>query len=206
MHNKQSLKRRVRFSLGEVVLFVFCLMPAYAQETLRFRNEDGTPINQDYFTHVRSPGGLLHLVEKFHFNERVFTMFRNGQYQYVVGDLNYTLEKFPNHPGALQLLGAVAILMKNPSLPISYYEKALSLYPQHALTHAQFGSYLVEMGAMDDGIARLKKATELDPKVIAAHVWLAKAYYQRGDKEAGNKAAEQARKLGHKGPIPGAPQ
>jgi tetratricopeptide (TPR) repeat protein len=190
----------------------------YAQGTMWTGElDDGrTPINVDYFAATRGTGvdpnsnrnfrGLLWLVEKHHLNAEVYRNFREGKYEYVIGDLRFTLNRFPNHPGALQLLSSVATLTKNPSLPIPYYEKALSLYPQYALTHAQFGNYLVEMGAVDDGIARLKKAIELEPNIVAAHVWLAKAYYKSSARELGDKASEQARKLGHKGPIPGAPQ
>jgi len=163
----------------------------------------GTPYNQDYFVADRRPGSLLEIMERVHFNNDVFENFRAGRYEYAIPDVDFVLFRYPNHPRALQIMSAIAILRKQPSYAIDYYETALFLYPQYAITHAQFGNYLVKIGVMDDGIARLKKAIELDPKLTAAYVWLAEAYYKKGDRKLGTEAAEQARKLGHKGVITG---
>src|SRR5215510_1062964 len=78
-------------------------------------------------------------------------------------DLKYVLKYFPNHVKALMLMNIIAKLTNNPLLPIPYYERAIKFYPQYALTHAQFGAYLVDIGRADLGMTKLKRAIEMDP-------------------------------------------
>jgi len=86
-------------------------------------------------------------------------------------------------------------------LPTPYYEKAIRLFPQYAMTFAQYGKYLIEIGQWDKGVENLKLAIEKDKKSVAAHVWLSQAYEKHGDKALAKKAAEQARNLGFQGEI-----
>lgn len=169
------------------------------------RNSAGTPINQDYFAREQFSGTkyLIYLVEKGHVNEKVFNDFQTGDYKSVLADMKYALERVPNHPRALMLLCGVARMTSQPAIPIPFFERALKLYPQYAFTHAQFGLYLTQIEQYDAGIEQLKKATEIDPKMAQAQAWLAEAYFDKGDRESGRLAAEQARKLGHQKPIPG---
>jgi hypothetical protein len=153
----------------------------------------------DYF--VADPRGLLHTVERVHLHAGVWKNFSTGQYEFALADVKYTLDRFANHPKALALLGAIAKMTKTPSLPIPYFEKALRLYPQYALTHAQFGAYLVDIGKIDEGIARLKRAVHIDPNLALAHAWLGNAYYKSGKPELALQAAQRAKELGHKGRI-----
>jgi tetratricopeptide (TPR) repeat protein len=99
------------------------------------------------------------------------------------------------------LLSAVAKLTKTPSLAIPYYERALQLYPQHAITYAQYGQYLVDIGFIEAGITRLKKAIELNPNLALAYAWLAQAYSKTGNLDLARQAAERARTLGFKGKM-----
>jgi tetratricopeptide (TPR) repeat protein len=178
---------------------------ADGQELLRpERNLAGTLINQDFYAMDQHPETalLLRQVEGFHFNQQVFENFRQGQYRSVLGDLKYTLEKMPNHPGALSLMSTVAVLTKSNGLPIPFYENALALYPQYAFTHAQYGYYLLEIGALDKAVEHLKEATRLEPNLAPAHAWLAEAYYKSHKISLAKQEEEQARKLGHTKPIP----
>ncbi len=195
--------------IGGVSVTFFCFLTVSARETPRNeRNIGGTLINQDYFTANQYPEvkQTLYLVEIGHMNQRVWNDLSAGRYGATLGDVKYTLDKFPNHPNALLLMGSVARLTGNLSLPIPYYEKALKLYPQYASTHAQYGSYLVDVGLVEAGIGKLKQAIEMDPQLTSAHAWLAGAYYKSGNSELARQAAEQARRLGYKGRIPGREQ
>lgn len=164
----------------------------------------GTLMDQDYFTASESPGNeqLLRSVDTYHTNKAERSM-RDGKYGHAVDDLKYTLDRFPNHPRALMLMSLAARLTKDFSLVLPYYRKALKLYPQHALTHAQFGSYLVDVGRSDLGIAQLEVALEIDPKLAQAHAWLAIAYFRSGRSELARAAVERARELGFTGRIDG---
>ena len=160
-------------------------------------------MDQDYFTADQNPETrqLLHENEAYHLNKRVLNDFNAKRFDIVRDDLHYILKRFPNHPQALMLLGSVAILMKEPSLAVSYYEKALGLYPQYAIIHAQYGSYLIDIGQVDLSIARLDRAIRINPKYAFAHGRLAEAYYKNGNLELARQEAERAKALGYKGEI-----
>jgi tetratricopeptide (TPR) repeat protein len=164
----------------------------------------GTTLDHDYFTASQNfeIKDLLHKVEKFHLNDEVLANISSGKYIYALKDIKYTLERFPNHPKALQLIGSTAKLINSFSLAIPYYEKALYLFPQYAITHAQYGSYLVDIGRIEVGISKLKHALELDPKLSAAYAWLAKAYFETGNLDLARQAVARARELGYKGNLP----
>lgn len=183
----------------------FWLPDAYGQELLRNeRNAMGTLVNQDYYTLDQHPEtvALLRLVEYGHFSQPLFDAFRAGHYKSVVGDLKYVLERIPNHPGALSMLSTVAIVTKVNNLPIPFYERALKLYPEYAFTHAQYGYYLLEIGATDKATEHLKDATKIDPQMPSGHAWLAEAYYKTGKLELAKQEEAEARKLGYTKPIP----
>jgi Tfp pilus assembly protein PilF len=198
------MKRVVNLSII-FVLMLIVFTAAHSQETYRNeKNAGGTLINQDYFTAQAYPEvkTLLYLVEAYHLNKRVTSDFVAGRYSSVLPELEYTLDKFPNHPNALQLLTALAKLINKTSLPMAYFRKALQLYPQYALTHAQYGAFLVDVGLTREGIDSLKHAIEMDPKLISAHVMLARAYYRTGQAELARQSTERARELGYTGKMP----
>ncbi len=161
------------------------------------------PVNNDYFATDQNDS-LLHTVESYHLGQTNFwARFHSRDIEGALSDLKYVLRYFPNHPKALMLMGSLAKLTKTPSSAIHYYEKALKLFPQHAITHAQFGDYLVNIGNFEVGLAKLKEAIEMDSKLALAHAYLAKAYYKIGNPQLARRAAEKARKLGYSGKIPG---
>ena len=176
-------------------------LPVHAQASPRVeRNGGGQLINQDYFSAKQYPEvqTSLSLVEGFHLNERVMNDFRAARYSIVIGDLKYALDKFPNHPKALMLLGATGILAKSPALAAPFYEKALRLYPQYALTNAQYGKYLIDIGRGKDGIARLQRALQIDPNSPQARKWLAEVQAKSGSTHPGRQPAEQPQSMTEK--------
>ena len=164
-------------------------------------------INQDYYRAGEEKWRkiLLELVESAHFNDRVKEDLLAGK-SGPIGDIKYTLDKFPNHPEALPLIGFIAKrYWKSPSKAIVYYENAVNRYPEYAITQAQYGIFLVEIGMNEDGIYRLKKAVELDPKLAMAHAWLATAYKRTGNPRLAEVEANNARALGFERDIPDPP-
>jgi tetratricopeptide (TPR) repeat protein len=186
-------------------------------------NSFGYAQNADYFTASQNPDlkHYLFIVENNHLlgcshnGDPIITSenqkpridnrggtvadMKNGRFDYAKYDLNYVLERFVNHPKALMILGVFAKLTKAPLFPIPYYEKALMLYPQYALTHAQYGAYLVDIGRTDAGIAKLKKAIGMDPNLAFGHQMLVKAYLKIGNKDLARQAAERAKEISQKG-------
>jgi predicted Zn-dependent protease len=147
----------------------------------------------------------LQAVERFHMNKDLFENISKGKYKFALGDIDFTLRYFPNHPRGLQLLTTVAALTKKTALPIGYFEKAIALYPGHAITHAQYGWYFVTIGDLDNGIQKLNHSIQMDPKLTAGHVWLAQAYEKKGDLKLAREARERAKELGYDGKLPGEP-
>jgi len=168
------------------------------------RNSAGTPINQDYFVKDQYPGTLwlVGIVEAHHLNERVIEDFRAGRYSSMIGDLEYTLDRIPNHPRALMLIGSVAELTNQPGLAIPRFEQAIQLYPHYAITRAQYGFLLLRLGNPEDAVKELTRAVEIDPEMAQAHAWLAEALGSSGRLEDGQEAAERARQLGYTRTIP----
>jgi Tfp pilus assembly protein PilF len=156
----------------------------------------------DYFTADQDveTKRLLKLVESYHTN-KVLQQIGNNEYNGALGDLKYTLNRFPNHPRGLFLMGLYGRLTKKHGLVVPYYEKALRLFPQHAMTYAQYGAYLVTLGSIDEGIKRLERALEMDSDLVVANVWLAGAYKRKGNVELSRQAEAKARSLGFKGQI-----
>ncbi|MDX2253593.1 MAG: hypothetical protein NW202_14990 [Nitrospira sp.] len=165
--------------------------------------EVGPPPGRDFFTAGEDAERLrdLGLNDLYHTN-RVVHSIKVGRYDEAIADLKFVLDKWPNHPRALLLIESVGKMTQVPTLPIPYYEKALQMYPQYAITYAQYGKYLVEIDQREKGIEHLKLAIEKDEKLIAAHVWLAEAYIKHGEKQLAKKEAEHARSLGFQGELP----
>jgi tetratricopeptide (TPR) repeat protein len=162
----------------------------------------GDPIDRDYYVDVLDPRALVGKGWELFQLRKTLDLMGDGQIIYAYQQLKYILCRYPNMPKGLKLLENVAASQKAPTLPIPYYEYALSLYPQHAETHALYGFYLVEIGEIDKGIAELTRATAVNPKYLPAFVKLASAYYDKGDKTLGDQAAQRARELGYEGKIP----
>lgn len=180
-----------------LVLLLLCLsvFEAAAQQP-----HAGPPPDRDYFTAHEDPEAWrdLYLNDTYHTN-RVLHSIQVGRYDEAIADLRFVLEKWPNHPRALLLIESLGQVTQALELPTPYYEKAIQLFPQYAMTFAQYGKYLVEIGQWDKGVENLKRAIEKDRKSVAAHVWLSQAYDKHGDKVLAKKEAEQARNLGFEG-------
>ncbi|MEW5977989.1 MAG: tetratricopeptide repeat protein [Acidobacteriota bacterium] len=188
-----TFKRLGKISSASVLAGLLALAGiAHSQEKL----------NNDYFAPDRDNSALA-TVERYHLapGTDFWKMFRAREYHYAIQDMYFVLRYFPNHPKALTLLGSLARLMKQPSLPISHFQKAITLFPQHAITHAQFGNYLAAIDQVDPAIEQLKEAVQLDPKLAVAYGWLAEAYAKKGEAELAREAAEQARQLGYRKPA-----
>jgi predicted Zn-dependent protease len=162
-------------------------------------------IPQDYFS-PRRDRMLLYNVERYHLTQDTFFGFyKDGKYNLAISELKFVLRYFPNHPRALTLMESIEKLSEAPLLAYPYYENAVKLFPQHALTRAQFGNYLKAIDQVDAGIVKLKEALEVEPQLALAHAWLSEAYAKKGDSRLAGQYAEQARRFGYVGDIAGQP-
>lgn len=174
-------------------LFLSALACAAAQA------QQGT-LDQDYFSPRQDNGYIEYRnsIDTAH-AKPALAAFARGDMRATQVDLEYVLRRTINHPQMLALAGLFSITTKRPRWAMPYFERALSIYPEYALTHAQFGKYLTDIGMVDDGIGRLKKAIEIDPKLVAGYVWLAAAYKKHGQADLAREAEGRARSLGYSG-------
>ena len=184
------------------ILFVILLTCSlgYTQD-----NQQPTPEtapSHDYFTahEVTSTKGYLDNLTLNH-TDKILGYIRENKIDAATFDVKYTLDRFANHPKGLQMAIVVSRLTKQPSLAVVYFESALKLYPQYAITYAQYGTFLLGNGQVDVAIVRLKQAVGIDPTMAGAYVLLARAYTKKGNNELASEAAEKARTLGFNGEI-----
>jgi predicted Zn-dependent protease len=160
-----------------------------------------TNTGQDYFTADRSPGSYLTILEGAHVAV-ISNWIKQGRLDNALGDIKYTLDRFPNHPVALQQLGMVAQMTNNTAVAMTYFERAITLFPKYALTQAQYGLFLVSTNNIDSGIEHFNRSIEIDPKLPAGYAGLAHAYAKKNDLEQARQAAKKARELGFTGKLP----
>ena len=173
-------------------------------QSLEKKNLKSTSRGLDYFAASKDPQTKTYIyhIENAHI-DRVVGWIRKGRMGDALENLKYALDRVPNHSKGLHLLFVYAKINKDPLVANFYYQRALKFYPQYALTHAQYGLFLANFGAIDKGIVMLKNATEMDLNLTQGYVWLAEAYYKKGDLRLARQNAERARMLGYKGKITG---
>lgn len=181
--------------LIKLISALFWLPSAHAQVSPNLQGD------QDYFTADQSPTSYLKILESAHVVV-IPNWIKQGRMNNAISDIKYTLDRFPNHPVSLQQLSMVAQMTKNTTLAVSYFERAINLFPQYALTRAQYGLFLVSVNNLDAGIQHLKQSVEMEPKLPAGYAGLAHAYAKKGDSEQAREAAAKARELGFKGNLP----
>ena len=180
------------------VFFGFCAAMLVA-ESIGYAQVDGPQrkLFADYFTAAENaPTGMLTIkdLEQRRLGEALLYL-RQGKFNEAIQDCIQVLARFVNHPKGLAILGMAAKLMREPSLPIPYYERALQRYPRRALTQAQYGKYLAEIGKITDGIAHLNLAITSDPQLTVAYVWLARIYIQNQQPDLARQILQRKKQI-----------
>lgn len=172
----------------------------------------GPTLNHDYYAGSTDPfvAQLISLVERAHVHNILPDLrkglaappnLKKGWYQQAWNEIEYTLARLVNHPKALMLAPLVAKELGRPLSPVKFFERALKLYPQHAITHAQYGKFLMDIGRIQNAIDELSKAIKLDPQLSIGYAWLSMAYQKKGDQALAQTFAEKAKALGYKGRL-----
>ncbi len=88
-----------------------------------------------------------------------------GEHAPAIEQLQETLRKYPNSaPYVQNLLGAEYARTDQLPAAISSFEQAVSLLPNDAMTHYNFGLALVCAGDYDRAARQVRRAVELDPR------------------------------------------
>ncbi|WNM63980.1 tetratricopeptide repeat protein [Candidatus Nitrospira neomarina] len=155
--------------------------------------------NNDYFDPLRDQK-LLNTNEQYHLSKGTFYKhFRegsaSGNLQLAIAELEFILRYWPNHPNALLFIASIAKMKNDPNLADQYFRKALHLFPQHAITHGQYGHFLVEVGRIEEGINHLHEAIQMNEQLMVAYEWLGEAYNLQGDSKRAKEAIAKANHL-----------
>jgi tetratricopeptide (TPR) repeat protein len=144
----------------------------------------------DYFRRDDRANQLLFNIERFHLSEETFwTKYREHHFLEARADITFALRYFPNHPRALYLMEIAEKAMGKPEGAIPFYERALRLFPEYPFTRAQYGTYLVRIGARAAGIAELRAALAVDSTLIQARIALDQALSAPTDSGLGRSAS-----------------
>jgi Tfp pilus assembly protein PilF len=150
-----------------IVLLVLLSCPSLSGSQEFDHGATGT-LNHDYFNSDAVVQRLRANVDVNH-TKPLFENVAHGKMSNAIEEINYILARFPNHVQALSMTTAVAKLTKNQAFGIPFYERATNMFPRYAVTHAQYGKYLVDLDQTAAGIERLKNAVEMDPKLGHTH-------------------------------------
>lgn len=110
----------------------------------------------------------LPVVENRHFTPRVEQLQGGETTQHAIGDVSYTLVKFPNHHRALY--SAVRFSLEDMgggerrSYPAEcFLQRAIYFSPRDAVPHMLYGLYLHRLGQLEQSLNRYQTAEELAP-------------------------------------------
>jgi len=148
----------------------------------------------------------LIVVEQYHFTPNVEHLLR-GESGSLGGDIDYTLQHFPNHTRALAALARLGIRDKT-SKPqgakysiACYFDRAIRFRPDDPQVRAVFGGYLLSLGQDDQALEQLQEAARLAPDNASTHYNLGLLYVKKQDYAHARECAHKAYTLGF--PLPG---
>lgn len=113
----------------------------------------------NYYLSLKSP--FLAKTEQYHL-EQAQRKLNEQDFEQAWNELAFVLHYFPNHPKALSLLSDLSFKLQQPIRAKRYFERALSLYPDHAPTYSLYGEFLIRDAKYTLAITQFKKAIVLD--------------------------------------------
>ncbi len=151
----------------------------------------------DYYSSDYDPH-LLKMVEKYHLKQAQEKMQSKGSLKWALGDVQFMLAYFPNHPVALHLATEIAQLMGNAKEADHFYARAVQLYPGTPQSWFLYGVQYQITGRLEDAVKMYRTAIKLDDKMAPAHYNLGIALVKLGKLDEARKEAERAEALGYR--------
>jgi tetratricopeptide (TPR) repeat protein len=148
----------------------------------------------DYYAFQRS--SLVTNVEQFHLGP-CQQRLRERDYARSVGECNFILKIFPNHPRALVLTTEACNSWKSPLCRLDeVFQNAVSINPQAPETFVIQGMYQHRSQQYGKAIRSYEYALQLDPNLLNAHYNLALTYLETKQFDLANEHAQRAYALG----------
>lgn len=200
-----AARQHVLAMIGSGVLFLLISLPLHAMQVC---GEPSHPEGGPYDYTIRNKHNIkyLQIVENHHFTEDVRTL-RKGATTFVINDLEYVLNWFPNHHPALEAFTRLAAREGTTRPMRAHYDIecrfqwAHEVAPTDAMVYVIRGLYYARTDRNDEARRMLEKAVDMDPSHPEVHYNLGLVLFRLKDYEAARSHAKQAYALGY--PLPG---
>ena len=115
-----------------------------------------------------------------------------GRLQQAEGLYRQVLQRQPDHPGALHLMGVLAGHANRPEIALEFLHQALAAKPDFPEAWLDLGNAHQAQGNLAEAIADFRRAVALRPDFAAAHNNLGNALQANGQSEESLIACHQA--------------
>lgn len=127
-------------------------------------------------------------------------LHQSGELTNAAAVLRRVVELSPNDELALRHLASVLRESGEMTASIETTRRALALKPDDAGLHQELGFTLRAAGRLPEATTEFQKAIDLDGKLALAHYSLGVTLLDLGDRDAGERAIAEARRLGYAPP------
>lgn len=152
--------------------------------------------------------GRVYLVESAHFTPPVENLIRGSRGSSAVGDIHYTLRRFPNHPRALWALSRASRHEKwkgqaTDELVTCAFERAIFFKKDYATIWMLYGMHLHLDGKLESAKEKFVEAGRLGLESVSSeyHYNYGLLLVDLGDLDGAIQQAEKAFRLGYR--LPG---
>jgi len=123
---------------------------------------------------------------------KAIALHRSGDLAQAEAIYRTLLASHPNHPSALNLLGTLYCQRGQSEEGVKLIEQALTLKPDYADAHVDYGVALLQLGRYAAARASFEKALTFKPDNAELFNFLGKAYFQEGRRDEGIHWMERA--------------
>jgi tetratricopeptide (TPR) repeat protein len=141
----------------------------------------------------------LELVERHHFTTEIATLQRGN----LGPTIHYTLNRFPNHPRALDAMSRLSVrdgVAQPPGARYTadcYFERGIRWRPRDPNVRLVYAIHHHRLGRIDRAIEQARIGLELAPDHPEIHYNLGLFLVRKGDYAGAREHAERAYELGH---------
>ena len=160
----------------------------------------GDPRNYGPFDYI-TDREMLFRVDDNHFSPQVEQLLAGDTTRHPMGDVNYTLVRFPNHHRALYTairfsLGESSFDGLDRFPAECFLQRANNFSPNDPVPFMLYGLYLHRLGELDEALEKYQKAEELTPGDANLLYNLGLIHFDLGNFTQAKQYAEKAYSLG----------